>query len=80
MQAIITGCCYVLSVDTVCHIQIDKTWRQHIIVEAEHELKRNITAGLWVSVVNLSLKHGYGIFQTFSLKTQYLETSKLILQ
>ena len=28
----------------------------------------NITAGLWFSVVNPSLKHAHGIFQTLSLK------------
>ena len=29
---------------------------------------RNMTAGLWFSVVNLSLKHAHGIFQTSSLE------------
>ena len=27
-----------------------------------------MTAGLWFSVVNLSLKHAHGIFQTLSLE------------
>ena len=29
---------------------------------------RNMTAGLWFSVVNLSLKHAHRIFQTSSLE------------
>ena len=33
-----------------------------------HTETRNMTARLWFSVVNLSLKHAHGIFQTFSLK------------
>ena len=28
----------------------------------------NMTASLWFSVVNLSLKHAHGIFQTFPLE------------
>ena len=30
----------------------------------------NMTAGLWLWVVNLSLKHAHGIFQTLSLESQ----------
>ena len=38
MHAIITGCSCVISMDlTVCHKQIEKNWRQQIIVVAEHE-------------------------------------------
>jgi len=41
---------------------------------------RNMTIGLWFSVVNLILKHVHGIFQTLSLESQYLEILKHILQ